>query len=125
MKRKILSVLSVLMAVILSTAAFSTCSKTPAGAENSGGSGESVSENNYDMDRINELIHMAFSVNGMQISNSTNFCFESPDDIKPEGFFNCFYSFADPEKFYRKTSEHFVFTVDDIQNFINENFYNA
>ena len=42
MKRKILSVLSVLMAVILSTAAFSACSKTPAGAENSGGSGESV-----------------------------------------------------------------------------------
>ena len=125
MKRKILSVLGVLMAVILSTAAFSACSKTPAGAENSGGSGESVSENNYDMDRINELIHMAFSVNGMQISNNTNFCFESPDDIKPEGFFNCFYSFADPEKFYRKTSEHFVFTVDDIQNFINENFYNA
>ena len=38
MKRKIISVLSVLMAVILSTAAFSACNKTPAGAENSGGS---------------------------------------------------------------------------------------
>ena len=38
MKRKILSVLSVLMAVLMSTAAFSACSKAPAGAENSGGS---------------------------------------------------------------------------------------
>ena len=43
MKRKILSVLGVLMAVILSTAAFSACNKTPAGADSSGGSGESVS----------------------------------------------------------------------------------
>ena len=43
MKRKILSVLSVLMAVLMSTAAFSACNKTPAGAENNGGSGESVS----------------------------------------------------------------------------------
>ena len=42
MKHKILSVLSVLMAVILSTAAFSACNKAPAGAD-SGGSGESVS----------------------------------------------------------------------------------
>ena len=44
MKRKILSVLGVLMAVLMSTAAFSACSKAPAGAENSGGSGESLSE---------------------------------------------------------------------------------
>ena len=44
MKRKILSVLSVLMAVLMSTAAFSACNKTPAGAENSGRSGESVEE---------------------------------------------------------------------------------
>ena len=44
MKRKILSVLSVLMAVLMSTAAFSACSKTPAGADSSGGSSESVSE---------------------------------------------------------------------------------
>ena len=42
MKRKILSVLAVLMAVLMSTAAFSACSKAPAGAENSGGSGESM-----------------------------------------------------------------------------------
>ena len=44
MKRKILSVLSVLIAVLMSTAALSACNKTPAGAENSGRSGESVSE---------------------------------------------------------------------------------
>ena len=44
MKRKILSVLAVLMAVLMSTAAFSACSKAPAGAENSGGSGERVEE---------------------------------------------------------------------------------
>ena len=44
MKRKILSVLAVLMAVLMSTAAFSACSKAPAGAENSGGSGKNLSE---------------------------------------------------------------------------------
>ncbi len=43
MKRKILSVLAVLVAVLMSTVAFSACNKTPAGAENSGGSGESLS----------------------------------------------------------------------------------
>ena len=43
MKRKILSVLGVLMAVLMSTAALSACNKTPAGAENSGGNSESVS----------------------------------------------------------------------------------
>ena len=42
MKRKILSVLGVLMAVLMSTAALSACNKTPAGADGSGGSGESV-----------------------------------------------------------------------------------
>ena len=44
MKRKILSVLGVLVAVILSTAVLTGCNKTPAGDENSGGSGESMSE---------------------------------------------------------------------------------
>ena len=43
MKRKILSVLGVLMAVLMSTAALSACNKIPAGADSSGGSGESVS----------------------------------------------------------------------------------
>ena len=43
MKRKILSVLGVLMAVILSTAVLAACEKAPAGADSSGGSSESVS----------------------------------------------------------------------------------
>ena len=43
MKRKILSVLGVLMAVLMSTAVLAACEKAPAGAENSGGNGESVS----------------------------------------------------------------------------------
>ena len=36
MKRKILSVLGVLMAVLMSTAALSACNKIPAGADSSG-----------------------------------------------------------------------------------------
>ena len=43
MKRKILSVLGVLMAMLMSTAVLAACEKTPAGAESSGGSGESMS----------------------------------------------------------------------------------
>ena len=38
MKRKILSVLSVLMAVLMALTALAACEKNPAGAENSGGS---------------------------------------------------------------------------------------
>ena len=44
MKRKILSVLGVLMAVLMALTALSACNKAPAGAENSGGSGYSLSE---------------------------------------------------------------------------------
>ena len=44
MKRKILSVLGVLVAVLMSTAVLAACEKAPAGADSSGGSGESVSE---------------------------------------------------------------------------------
>ena len=43
MKRKIISVLGVLMAVLMALTALAACEKAPAGAENSGGSGESVS----------------------------------------------------------------------------------
>ena len=43
MKLKILSVLAVLVAVLMSTAVLAACNKTPAGAESSGGSGESMS----------------------------------------------------------------------------------
>ena len=44
MKRKILSVLGVLMAVLMALTALAACEKTPAGAENNGGSRESVEE---------------------------------------------------------------------------------
>ena len=44
MKRKILSVLAVLVAVLMSTVVLTACENTPAGAENSGRSGESFSE---------------------------------------------------------------------------------
>ena len=43
MKRKILSVLGVLMAVLMALTALYACNKTPAGADSSGGSGESGS----------------------------------------------------------------------------------
>ena len=43
MKRKILSVLAVLVAVLMSIAVLAACNKTPAGAENGGGSSESLS----------------------------------------------------------------------------------
>ena len=43
MKLKILSVLVVLVVVLMSTAVLTARNKTPAGAENGGGSGESLS----------------------------------------------------------------------------------
>ena len=43
MKRKILSVLAVLVAVLMSTVVLAACEKAPAGLENGGGSGESMS----------------------------------------------------------------------------------
>ena len=43
MKRKILSVLAVLVAVLMSTVVLTACEKAPAGLENGGGSGESMS----------------------------------------------------------------------------------
>ena len=54
MKRKIISVLSVLMAVLMSTAAFSACNKTPAGADSSGGSSESERSESF-AERAKEL----------------------------------------------------------------------
>ena len=44
MKRKILSVLGVLVAVLMALTALAACEKTPAGAENSGGSSESSAQ---------------------------------------------------------------------------------
>ena len=59
MKRKVLSVLSVLMAVILSTAALAACEKTPAGAENSGE--PSVSESAAESGEDGELYEFVAS----------------------------------------------------------------
>ena len=124
MKKRILAFLAVLAAALL----LSACEKAPAEAESGAAAAEQggePDESGCDTDRLNELIRMAFSVTGIQVGGSADCCFASPDDIKPEGFFNCFYSFADEEKFYDEASEKYIFTTDDIQSFINENFYNA
>ena len=72
MKRKISSVLGVLMAVLMSAAAFSACSKAPAGAENSGGSGESLSES---------------SESGAQTSTEGESGAQSENAVQPESTF--------------------------------------
>ena len=59
MKRKILSVLAVLVAVLMSTVAFSACNKTPAGAESSGE--PSVSESAAESSENGELYEFAAS----------------------------------------------------------------
>ena len=53
MKRKVLSVLSVLMAVILSTVVLTACERAPAGLENGGGSSESMSTEQGDEPSVN------------------------------------------------------------------------
>ena len=54
MKRKILSVLAVLVSVLMSTVVLAACEKAPAGAESSGGSGESMSTGQGDEPSVNE-----------------------------------------------------------------------
>ena len=54
MKRKILSVLAVLVSVLMSTVALAACEKTPAGLENGGGSGESMSAEQGGEPSVNE-----------------------------------------------------------------------
>ena len=116
MRRKILSVLSVLMAVLMSTAVLTACS-------NSGKDGAQAStaekENSRipDESRIKELVEMAFSVTGMWLDNSTSRDFAAPCDIRPEGMLNCFYSFANGERFYDAESKSYRFTADDVNAF--------
>ena len=55
MKRKILSVLGVLMAVLMALTALAACEKAPAGAENSGGSGESEAQSGNSDEHAKEL----------------------------------------------------------------------
>ena len=54
MKRKILSVLAVLVAVLMSTVVLTACEKAPAGLENGGGSGESMSAEQGGEPSVNE-----------------------------------------------------------------------
>ena len=54
MERKILSVLTVLIAVLMSTVVLAACEKTPAGLENGGGSGESMSTGQGGEPSVNE-----------------------------------------------------------------------
>ena len=59
MKRKILSVLGVLMAVLMALTALAACEKTPAGAENSGE--PSVSESAAESSENGELYEFVAS----------------------------------------------------------------
>ena len=90
MKRKILSVLAVLMAVLMSTAAFSACSKAPAGAENSGGSGESLSESS-ESGAQTSTEGESHSESGAQTSteseNSSESGSQSENAVQPESTF--------------------------------------
>ena len=90
MKRKILSVLAVLMAVLMSTAAFSACSKAPAGAENSGGSGESLSESS-EIGAQTSTEGESRSESGAQTSteseNSSESGSQSENAVQPESTF--------------------------------------
>ena len=77
MKRKILSVLSVLMAVLMSTAALSACNKAPAGAENSGGSSENLSTEQGGEPSVSESAAESSGESGTQSSTQDNFDPES------------------------------------------------
>ena len=77
MKSKSLSVLAVLMAVLMSTAAFSACNKTPAGAENSGE--PSVSESAAESSE-SERSEQSQNKSGVQGESSD----EIVEEFKPE-----------------------------------------
>ena len=96
MKHKILSVLGVLMAVILSTAALSACSKTPAGADSGGepsvsesaaessGESESSAENEQRTALFNELNEEYLPLYGILINDGE---WSSPEEIGVAGFY--------------------------------------
>ncbi len=128
MKQKNLSVLkpvlSVLMAVLICVLTLTACSnELTDGAQTS--TAEEIGGEALDESRISELVKMAFSVTGMWLDGSTSCDFASPEEIRPEGMLNCFYSFADEEKFHDEATGSCRFTADDVNAFINENFYNA
>ena len=88
MKRKIISVLSVLMAVIMALTALAACEKAPAGAENSGGNSESVSESaaessNSDGLRVTITAHTNFELSNGGFAPQVTFVL--PSDAVIEG----------------------------------------
>lgn len=86
MKRKITSVLGVLMTVILSTAALSACNKTPAGADSSGepSVSESSAENEQRTALFNELNEEYLPLYGILINDGE---WSSPEEIGVAGFY--------------------------------------
>ncbi len=82
MKRKILSVLAVLMAVLMSTAALAACEKAPAGADGSSGSGESLSTEQGGEPSVSESA--AESERSEQSQNESGVQGESSDEIVEE-----------------------------------------
>ena len=110
MKRKILSVLSVLMAVLMSTAALTACNKAPAGADSSGGSGESVGEN--------QTNNVSFSCD-CSTDKSINCSISLLDTIT-------FYAHSDGGYFYKdgiKVAEVNIFAEDSGHNSWAESIY--
>ena len=124
MRRKILSVLSVLITVLICVLMISACSNVGEGGAQTS-TAEQTGEEILDESRIKELVEMAFSVTGMWLDNSTYRDFAAPCDIRPEGMLNCFYNFADGEKFYDAASQSYRFTAADVNAFIGKNFYLA
>ena len=120
MKKKILSVLTVLMAVLMCVLTLCACSN-----EHTDGAQTSTAEEIIGESRADELIKMAFSVTGMWLDGSTSRDFALPEEIRPEGMLNCFYNFADEKRFYDSATGSYRFTADDVNAFVNENFYNA
>ncbi len=120
MKKKILSVLTVLMAVLMCVLTLCACSN-----EHADGAQMSTAAETIDESRANELVKMAFSVTGMWLDGSTSHNFASPEEIRPEGMLNCFYNFADEDKFYDEATGSYRFTADDVNAFIGENFHHA
>lgn len=117
-------ILFVLITVLICVLMVSACSNS----DRDGAQASTAEKENGripDESRIKELVEMAFSVTGMWLNNSTYRDFAAPCDIRPEGMLNCFYNFADGEKFYDAASQSYRFTAADVNAFIGENFYLA
>ena len=116
MKRKILSVLGVLMAVLMALTALAACEKTPTGADSSGGSGAQTSTEGESKEPIQKItaivLNDSFATYGIEPTFSEDFAkasflgyfapmlvtladygdFDS-DSISAEEAFDCFETF--------------------------------